>query len=174
MTLIVEDGSGMVDSNSYASVATVRTYAAARGVTLSPDDSVVEPMVINAMDYIEAQRAKFQGQKSFPENPQALQWPRSDVYIDCLPFPNDAIPSYLVNALAQCVIEISKGNDLQANTTGQVVKMEKVDVIETIYMTGLEQGAGASFTPSYPKVDSLMAPLYNGCGAGAALKTVRV
>jgi hypothetical protein len=192
MTLIVEDGTGVANANSYISVADARTYASARGTTLPSDDSAVEALILQGMSYIEAQRARFQGSKTYtgvvgfhdddwfpiPLPPdvnthaaQALQWPRYDVYIDDIPLSGSAIPVELVSALAQCAVEISSGNDLQANTTGTPVKIEKVDVIETQYMTPAEMNT-TGFSASYPKVESLLQPLYSS--SGALLSTVRV
>lgn len=171
MTLIVEDGTGKPDANTYADVATVRAYAAARGVNLPADDLAVETSIIQAMDFLEAQRARYKGSKTLPGT-QALQWPRQCVTIDNYDVPSNVLPKELISALAQCVMEISAGGDLQANTTGQVVKSERVDVLETTYMTSDEMGAGASLTPQYKKVENLLLPLYTvGCGV---LRTVRV
>lgn len=173
MALIIEDGTGKTDSNSYASVSDVRAYAQARGVTLPTEDSSVESLIIRGMDYLEAQRDRYQGEKTYPDHPQALQWPRKCVEIDSYPWPEDAIPKELVAALSQCSMEIFAGNDLQPTTgTEGRVKKERVEgAVEREFMTATDMGS-TGFAPSFPKVDALLAPLF-GTG-GAALRTVRV
>lgn len=193
MALIIEDGSGVENADSYVSAADARTYASARGVTLPADDTALEALILKGMDYLEAQRANYQGGRTytgfagqyaddscFPIAPpadidthaaQSLQWPRYGVYLDDVPISGNTIPRELVSALCQCAIEIGAGGDLQANSSGQVVKSEKVDVLQTTYMTADEMGSvGVSNT--FPKVDALLAPLFGG--NGTFLKSVRV
>jgi hypothetical protein len=54
--LVVEDGSGVVDANSYTDLADARAYLALRGLALSVTDGTAETQLIRAMDYIEALR----------------------------------------------------------------------------------------------------------------------
>lgn len=170
MALELEDGTGKANAQSYVDVAAARTYAAARGVTLSTDDSAVEVYLINAMDYLEAQRARYQGAKLLAT--QALQFPRTDVYLDNNIDPEDpaVIPAVLKAAQCQLVIEQANGADLMPTSDGLVVKSKKVDVLETVYAVGDNAGAAA---PSFPKVDALLAPLLIAAGA-FGLDTVRM
>jgi len=192
MALVKEDGTGVVGASTYALADEVRSFAQVRGVTLPSDDVAVESLIIGGMDYLEGFRGRYQGSKTytgysgfyvdpcFPlplpldvdsHTAQALQWPRYGVTIDDVPIDGNTIPSELVSALCQCVIELFAGNDLNPSTNGQVVKREKVDVLETEYMTGQDLGADANFEPRFPKVDALLAPLF---GTSAFIKTVRV
>lgn len=181
MALEIEDGTGKADSNSYVSVAEARAYATARGITLPADDLAVESLLIQSMDYLEAQRRLYQGEKTWPVGTvahpaaQALQWPRTGVLVDCrYELADDVIPGELKRAQMQAALEVFAGIPLMPSSNGRVVKREKVDVIETEYMTGTEIGAsGALGTPSFPAVDALLESLY-GCGGGFFLKTVRV
>lgn len=174
MALVIEDGTGKPDSNSYVTVAQARSYALARGVTLPADDAQAEALLIQAMDYLEAQRGRYQGTKTYP-GVQALQWPRVGVIIDCdYSLPDNVIPTELKNAQMQLSMEVFNGLVLLPSSDGRVVKREKVDVIETEYMTGQDLGASGSLGPSFPAVDALLEPLFNACGGGFFLKTVRV
>ena len=175
MALVIEDGTGKIDSTSYVTVDEARAYALARGVTLPVDDNAVEAMLINAADYLEAQRALYQGSKTYPEHPQAMQWPRTGVIIDCdYELPEDQIPSELKKAQMQCCIEIQNGFALMASTDGRVVKRTKVDVIEKEFFSSTERGESGGPAASFPAVDALLAPLYRACGAGGLVTTVRV
>lgn len=175
MALVIEDGTGKPDANSYVTVEEARSYASARGTELPADDAEVESLLVRAMDYLEAQRGKYQGTKTYP-GLQALQWPRSGVVIDCdYNLPDNIIPTELKNAQKQLALEVFNGLVLLPSSDGRVVKREKVDVIETEYMTGQDLGSGATMGPSFPAVDALLDPLFNACGGGGFfLKTVRV
>lgn len=181
MALVIEDGTGKADATSYVTVAEARAYATARGVTLPADDSAVEAQLTQAMDYLEAQRGRYQGYKTWPvgttahPDAQGLQWPREGVIIDChYQLPNNVIPGELKKAQMQAVLEIQAGLSLMPSGDGRVVKREKVDVIETEYMTGNDLGAGGSMGPTFPALDALLEPLFEPCGGGFFLKTVRV
>lgn len=175
MALIIEDGTGKPDASSYVTASQARAYALSRGTELSDDDAQVEQLLVRAMDYLEAQRTKYQGVKTYP-GLQALQWPRSGVILDCsYPLPDNIIPVELKNAQMQLALESFNGLVLLPSSDGRVVKREKVDVIETEYMTGQDLGSGAVMGPSFPAVDALLDPLFSACGGGGFfLKTVRV
>ncbi len=104
MTITVETGSGSNSSaNSYASVAGLQAYAANRGYTLPGTDAACEILLIKAMDYIEAQRNRFQGFKVSQTQP--LQWPRAYVTIDDWPISISTIPDALIRA--QCELAVA-------------------------------------------------------------------
>jgi len=71
MALIVEDGSGVENANTYASIAYVQQYADARGI----DVVITEPHIITSMDFIEG--LSFVGTKI-----SGLQWARNKAKID--------------------------------------------------------------------------------------------
>lgn len=168
MALVIEDGTLVASANSYVTVAQARAYASARGVTLSTIDATVEQNLIAAMDYLEAQRAKFQGSKVSAT--QSLQWPRNDVLIDCNEVASTVIPNELKNVQIQLAIEVSKGVDLMPTRQGAFVKLEKVGPIETQY----SERIGTGLTPDMTAVDALLAPLFKACVQGFALSSVRV
>lgn len=174
MAIEVEDGTGKSDATSYVTAAEARQYAQARGFTLG-DDAQVEARLQLAMDYLEAQRSRYQGHKTHP-GVQALQWPRAGVVIDCrYKLPDNVIPVELKNAQMQAVVELAAGFTLMPSSDGRFVKREKVDVIETEYMTGQDLGAGGfGMGPAFPALEALLEPLFEPCGGGFFLKTVRV
>lgn len=182
MALEIEDGSGKADSNSYVTVAEAQAYAAARGVVLPAAEADVETLLVQSMDYLESFRSKYQGRKTWPRpdmdvshpDAQALQWPRTGVVLDCdYNLPDNVIPQELKQAQMQAAIEVFNGLVLMPSTDGRVVKREKVDVIETEYMTADETGGGAVGSPSFPALEALLEPLFNACGGGFFLRTRR-
>lgn len=132
MALIIEDGTGKTDAQSYASAATLTAYALARGITLTAaDDTAKEALLVQGMDYIEQQ--PFKGYKYTDE--QALQWPRGNVWIDGYSVAVDEIPQLLIDALCENAIGIDGGTNPLANV-GRSIKKEKVGDIEVEYMDG--------------------------------------
>lgn len=125
-TIVVEDGTGKADSNSYVSEAELTTYATDRGVTLTGTASV---LLVQAMDYIES--LMFIGDKKTVE--QALQWPRNNVYIDGYYIEPSTIPVLLKSGLMATCIAIDIGNDPLADVE-RATKSEKLDVMEVEYM----------------------------------------
>lgn len=170
MALTVEDGTGVAGANSYASLATLRAYASARGVTLPASDPALEAFALLGMDYLEGLRGRFQGAKTDPTQP--LQWPRYPVVIDGADFPSDAIPVELVNALCRLCMEQHAGADLSPTKTGAFVTEETVGPITTKYSEKL--GGGAGSPPDMPAVDVLLAPLLTVGKVGFGFTTVRV
>ena len=109
MTITVEDGSIVTGANSYVSLDDARTFAAARGVTLSAVDATLEPIVIQAMDYLESFSDKFKGELTLRDQP--LSWPRSGAVIENWTWDSDEIPRQVINALNQLIVAINAGTD---------------------------------------------------------------
>lgn len=127
--IIIEDGTGKTDSNSYASEAELTTYAADRGITITGTNNI---LLIQAMDYIEEQN--FKGDKNTKE--QALQWPRFNVWIDGFAINNDEIPQLLKDVQMEAALATDDGNNPLASVDRET-KREKIDMaVEVEYMDG--------------------------------------
>lgn len=169
MPLIVEDGSGVTNANSYGDLIGARAYAADRGVVLSTDDDVVTSQMINAMDYLES-KDYLGAPISFT---QPLSWPRKQLQYDPdTPVPEDVIPPQLVDAQYQLVIEQFNGIKIQPSTSGAsgtagAIIEKRVDVLMTRYSDRI----GTTSQPMMPKVDALLRGLILST---PALRTVRV
>lgn len=171
MALIVEDGTGKSDAQTYASAEFVIAYADARGVTVASDDA--EMLILQAMDYVESFRSRFKGQRN--TRTQALSWPRTGAVVDGFEIPSNEIPNELKSAVSAAVIEIVNGAELMPAKTDYAVRMEKVDVISVEYASGGGgQGSTANepITPSFPAVDAVLNPLLRG-GGGIGLRAIR-
>jgi hypothetical protein len=127
-TIVVEDGTGLANSNSYASEAQLTTYAADRNVTVT---GAADVLLITAMDYIEQQ--PFKGNKNTKE--QALQWPRFSVWIDSYSIDSDEIPLLLLEAQMEAALAVDAGNN-PSGTVDRATKREKLDTLEVEYMDG--------------------------------------
>lgn len=159
MALTVESGSGSSSSNSYISVADFQTYNTARGYTLTGDE---EQLLLRAMLYVEA--LNFKGYKN--TKAQALQWPRTGVYIDSYYVDTDEIPPLLKDLQCEVALAIDAGDD-PTGTIERGVKREKVDVIEVEYMDN-----AAPFNISR-KVKQLEKKLVKGGGGGMVVELFR-
>ena len=166
MALIVENGTGVANANSYISVSSARVWAASRGASLPAVDTDAEVALIKAMDFIEALRTRFSGVKTLAT--QSLQWPRSGASVDGSELEADAIPAELLSAQVQLAIDAATV-DLQPTGTGQEVLREKIDVIEVQYA---ERGSG-TVQPQLNKAMAFLEPLFKN-GGFSTLRTVRV
>lgn len=129
-TLVVEDGTGVTSSNTYASSAEFDTYTTDRAITLSGSYTNAELLIL-AMDYIES--LEYKGYKVL--STQSLQWPRTGVYIDSYYNDDDTIPDELKNAQMQTAVAIDAGNNPLQTIPRQTVR-EKVGEIEVQYSSG--------------------------------------
>lgn len=109
MAIVVETGAGVAGANSYRSLADIRGYALARGVTLSAVDATLEPMVIKAMDFLESFANRFVGAKV--DRDQSLSWPRTGAWVDGWEYLADTLPLTLLDAEAALVMEVNAGGD---------------------------------------------------------------
>jgi hypothetical protein len=162
MALIVEDGTGKADAESYISVADATAYHAARGNAAwaaLASDAVREQMLRKATDYMEqAYSERWKGERATTD--QALSWPRSGVHgVD-----SDVVPSAVSRACAELALRAISG-DLAPDLSGQV-KSETVGPISVTYADGARQQV------KFQAVDSMLSALLEG--SSITVKLVRV
>lgn len=159
--LIIENGTGVVGANSYATVAQLEAYASLRGLSLPATVEEKERLLIRAMDYIETKAPAFAGTRYSVE--QGLQWPRYGVWLDGYELLYNVIPSLLIEA--QCDIAAnSAGIDLlpvQKPSAKGAVTQVTVGPISTSYATPDD---GSRALPFFPKADALLKRLYRSGG----------
>jgi hypothetical protein len=132
VALIIEDGSIVPNANSYVTVAEIKAYADLRGMTY-PADAQIEQNAILATDYLQSKC--YLGE--LVEETQPLLWPRQDVWVNGYELSSTSIPNDLKNAqieLALAAYTQSLLND--GSDTGENIKSEKTDMIETQYYEG--------------------------------------
>lgn len=128
MTLIVETGANVTNSNTYISITELIAYSIARGVTLTTD---AEQLIIKSMDYVDS--LSFIGFKANED--QSLQWPRSGVEIDGYIVDSDEIPQLLKDSLMVTCLELEAGND-QLSTIDRETSSESIGDISVTYKNG--------------------------------------
>lgn len=160
MALVIEDGSGKPDSQSYATVQNLRDYAGLRGATVPDDDTACEVLLIKAIDRMEAERDNYQSERVYQR--QALSMPRVDMYVDNWPIPSNEIPRLAIQC--QCALAIeAQTSDLMpttpANASGPITS-ETVGPITTVYANP----GSVMRTPAVAKADALLRPLLKRSG----------
>lgn len=165
MSIIVEDGTGKADSESYISVADASTYHSNRGnaawASLA-SDTVREQCLRKATEYMQATyRQRWQGLRVLTT--QALDWPRYDVEVDGYAVASDIVPVEVQRACADLALKASTA-DLLADLT-QGVKSKKVGPIEVTY------DENSSRSKQYLSIDRMLAPYL--ATNGSMMKVVR-
>lgn len=173
MPLIVEDGTGLADAESYISVADATVYHAARGNAAwaaLASDTLREQYLRRATDYMHASYdSRWAGYRV--KTTQALSWPRNEVPIkDASSFgfaywANDAVPAIVANACAELALRAVSGElmpDLE-----RAVRRERVGPIDTEYEPGALQST------RFEAVDNMLRPFFRSM-SGMFLPVVRV
>ena len=174
MTIIVEDGTGLANAESYVSVADANTYHSKIGndAWADLDTSVKEQLLRKATDYMVAQyRLQYAGYRRY--STQSLDWPRLYVpLIDSLSanvFPQyvdfDIVPTTVKNACAELALKAYTAILMQDLTQGVI--REKVDVIEVEY---------DKFSPQqtrYEQIDAMLSVFFKQQGSNMSRSLVR-
>lgn len=127
-SLVIEDGTGLPNSNTYVAAATITAFATARGITLTTDATL---LAVESMDYIES--LLYKGLKRTMT--QALQFPRLSLFIDGYLYPSSQIPQQLLDGQCWTAIAIDQGTDFLQDAQRRT-SMEKVGSIEVQYAKG--------------------------------------
>jgi hypothetical protein len=170
MSLIVEDGTGKANAESFISVADATAYHLARGNSAwaaLASDTVREQNLRKATDYMEQiYRSMWAGYKRTTS--QALCWPRYEVPIkDAVAlayYASDAVPVIVANACAELALRAIRGP--LAPDLGQTVKRKKVGPID------IEYADYSTATKRYRAIDQMLLPFLSGTG-GMNMKVVR-
>lgn len=167
MSIVVEDGTGLANSNSYVDVAGLRDFAALRGVTLPVADSDCEILLIKAMDYIELKN--FIGKKNSDE--QALSWPRKcAVTSQGLEFATDEIPENLKRAECQLAIEAMTKELQPSGAKGEKGPVMSESVYGAVSRTYAQPSSATAAAPYLPFVTALLRPLLLNNGVIYAIR----
>lgn len=169
ITILVEDGTGKPDANSYVSVAEFIQYASQYG-TLLEDDDETAVLLMKAMRYLETKT--FKGSRATLN--QSLNWPRKDANIDCenpeVIYSETSVPANIKKAEMELALMVNDGVDLMPTmTAADYVIEETIGPITTKYADAASYGL--SYAPSMPLVDSLLSCMIKSMGG--QFRTVR-
>jgi len=168
MSLVVETGNGLVNAESFASVADFRAYFANIGTDVTAlSDARVEQLLRLGTNFMEQQyRFRWDGYKHTQE--QLLSWPRSYVKIKDAQtvlggfvayYPFNEIPKPVIYACCELAYR-AKDGDLLVDQTQQVLSEEVAGAISVTYDKSSPQ------QKRYVSIDAWLTPYlkYNGIG----------
>jgi hypothetical protein len=166
MALIVEDGSGITNSESYASVAEADLYFANRNNTDwgDLDVPVKEANLRLATDYMtETYRGRWKGYRS--NTYQALDWPRKSVVLTDMAInymiQYNVLPKEVKVACIELAMRANAGE--LAPDLSQGIISESVGTLSTTYDRSSPQQT------RYRAIDMLLRPLLMSSGASVPL-----
>jgi hypothetical protein len=173
MALIVEDGTGLEDADSYVSVADFKAYCDARGTSYAgKTDEQIEQALRRATSYIDAvYGGQFLGTPRRFRS-QALQWPRVDGYDtnagEYIDF--ESVPREVEAATNEATIrELASPGALNPDLKrGGAIKSVKAGSVAVEYMTN------APAETTYSAIERLIAPVLSaGATGGLVGRSVR-
>lgn len=171
MAFTVEDGTGVPNANSYATVEEAYAYFRDRGLNTWAGSENVPVLLIRATDYIELRfAARFKGDAQFPDAPQGLSFPRTGIT------GYEGIPICLKRATFEYAMRAIAGPlapDFPFTPNGMQItgKKTKVGPIETdLQYKQIGTGSVAPAFRPYPAADTLIRPLLAGSGGNSVYR----
>jgi DnaT-like ssDNA binding protein len=179
MAIVVEDGTGKADAETYIGVTDADAYHAARANTswaalTTPNK---EAYLRRAAEYmVQVYRMRWKGTRV--KSTQALDWPRAwvireDFYNTSLTppdsvdgnfyYPSDEVPTEVVRACAELALKAAAGE--------LAPDLDRPTLSETVGPISVTYAAGSREVVKYRAIDNLLAPLLSG--DGNSLKVVR-
>lgn len=166
MALVVENGTGLSNAESYVSVADASAYLASLGDTTFSglaDDTAREQALRKATNYMEQRyRGRWKGERL--TRSQGLSWPRFDAEVDGWYVDVDIVPPEVEHGCALLAVK-SVTETLNDDLAQQVIR-EKIGPLETEY------NANSPQSKRYLAVDQLLAPFLQGSSSMARLVRV--
>ena len=156
MPLIVEDGTGIINADSYVSASEFGTYADDNGLSYADfSDDEIEQAIRRGTRYIDGNYAsRWPGSKTYGRD-QRLAWPRENVLdSDGSEIPDNEIPWDLKAATIEASHrELIEPGGLVPDAGGAPVTSETVGPISVSYASPQNQNGGR---PTRPVIDDLL------------------
>lgn len=172
MALVVEDGTGKADAESYVSVADADTYHDKRGnsVWAGLTTAVKEQLLRKATDYLlQMYRGRWKGCRV--SSTQALDWPRyyverkelDNFVYNAYPvyYDSDIVPTEIANATAELA--------LRANSAALAPDMERLTRREKVGPIEVEYEPNSAPNTLYRAVGGLLRPFLRDAGPTVGL-----
>lgn len=173
MALTVEDGSVVAGAESYAAVADADTYHANRGNTdwAAAGTPAKEQALRKATDYmLQTYRPRWKGYRKSAA--QALDWPRSFVYLEPYisgavgPYPylvsDSSVPAEVKNSCCELARRALTA-DLRADLDRQALR-------EQVGPIAVEYDPASEYYKKYPAVDAALSPYLRGSGSNVEVE----
>ena len=124
MALIIENGTAVLNSDSYVTRVEYIAYALAIGVTIA-DDVAADIQLIESAQFIESHDSNLKGYRL--NRDQSMAWPRGLVETDGWLWNSDEIPRNLRLAQMAIALDLNSGVDLY---NPQPIRTRKKELIE--------------------------------------------
>jgi hypothetical protein len=124
MALIIENGTAVLNSDSYVTRAKYIAYALALGIVIA-DDSAADIELIESAQFIESHDSNLKGYRL--NRDQSMAWPRGLVETDGWLWNSDEIPKNLRLAQMAIALDLNSGVDLY---NPQPIRTRKKELIE--------------------------------------------
>lgn len=155
MPIIVEDGTGLADADSYVSVEDARSIAAKRGIVLTASDVELESQLVQAADRLNAYEDRFMGMRT--STAQALSYPRTGSFRFGSSLDSAAIPRELKLAQVQIAGMLNDGLSVWYDGESQGVKSETISVLSVTYADTKADSVG---NPDLPQIEAILIGLF--------------
>jgi len=164
MALVVEDGTGKTDADSYLSLTDADSYNLAHSASalwIAATEAVKEKALRLATQYLDVRYAGlWKGAKC--SDAQSLAWPRiwaekSDTY-DSAYYDSDAIPQKLKDATAELALRVVEGDTLFDDITKPGV-ISSTSVTVGPISKSVSYSGGYNQVKKYPLIDGLIKQL---------------
>ncbi len=157
--MLLEDGTGVPESNSYVSEDDFVSYAEDRGMTLAAGD--VEAALIRASKAIDARySSSYPGYRKSGRS-QGLHWPRAAAYdISGWLVRDDQVPIEIVQATCEAAIrELAEPNSMMPDLErgGQIQSIRAGSV-------GITYASNASARTTFTLIDGILSNILSGVG----------
>lgn len=166
--IVIEDGTGIANAQSYATVAELVAYAAARSVTLPPTELEQEGLLLEAAAFLEmlAVEPGFIGRRN--TRAQGLAWPRTGATVESFALPATEIPREIRMAQMQLALDTLVVGELlptqAAPDRGTIIEETIEGAVSTKYdklappagglVPGLQLGRAAAFVKPFLRWDA--------------------
>lgn len=172
IVILIEDGSGVANANSYVTVSDIKVYASNRGISLPTSDDTIAALLIDSYEFLNTYECKFAGQRSYPTQ-QTGAWPRTGAVMYEAELPPNFIPGPIKTAQMQIAIAANSGIKLFPSQTGPGVVRVKVGPIEREFDT---KSWSAADLPVLSNVELTLVPFSGDCGqrCGPIWRNVRM
>ena len=172
MALIVEDGSGKSDADSYISLVDARAWALKYGYSLSIDDDEADVQLRKGAVDVDLFEGSFAGERL--NDTQSLAWVRKNAY-KCsghnqIPIESDTVPNEAKYAQVIYADAYNKNITVRANDDGLAVNSkEVVGAVKVSYFDNGKTGKSIEITEATDMLSNLLC-----VGNSLSMRTVRV
>jgi hypothetical protein len=169
MSLVVEDGTGKSNAESYAAIADVSAYAVKFGKTFATSPAApAEAACRVATKWLDAfYRARLPG--CVANTDQALEWPRSGVCYRGAELPSDEVPQQIIDAMCEAAIrELASPGALSPDIDRDAyIKSIQAGSVQ------IEYGGAVPLNTMFQTIDGILAPILGDAPSPFSMKAVR-